>query len=71
MNGKPARGYRPTEPPEPTRLTIDEFAKFKEIFEDSPLAKYVVMAGLGGLAGIVLVLIEVVRVIIDIVKHYQ
>ncbi len=66
-----SRGYRPTEEPEPTRLTLDEFAQFKKLFEDSKLAKYVVMAGLGGLAGILLALVEVVRLIIALVKHYQ
>jgi hypothetical protein len=62
MTPKP-RGYQPTEPPEPARLNIDEIERIKKLFEDSPLAKYIKMAGV---SGVVLVLIEVGRVIAEL-----
>ena len=71
------RGYIPTEQPEPARLnmTVEELhamlERFKKFFEESRLAKYVILAGLGGIAGIVLAVIEIVRVVIDLVKHYR
>lgn len=53
MPNKP-RGYSPTEKPEaPTRLTIDEFLRVKKMFEDSPLAKWIVLAGIGGLVELI------------------
>jgi hypothetical protein len=60
MTTKPTRAYRPTEPPEPTRLTLDEFAQFKKLFEDSPLAIYIKVAAWG--AGLTVVL-EFVRMV--------
>ena len=48
------RGYRPTEPPEPMRLTLDEFAQFKKLLEDSSLATYIKMAGWGALLAVML-----------------
>jgi hypothetical protein len=45
MTPKPLRGYQPTEPPEPARLNIDEIERIKKLFEDSPLAKYIILAG--------------------------
>jgi hypothetical protein len=50
MSGKPTRGYRPTVPPEPPRLTLDEFAQFKKMLEDSTLAKWIIAAGIGAIA---------------------
>ena len=47
MPAKPPRGYRPTEPPEPSRLTLDEFGQFKKMFEDSSLAWWIKVAGAG------------------------
>lgn len=61
MATKTPRGYRPTEPPEPARLTLDEFAQFKKLFEDSPLAFWIKAAGAGGIAAILALLIEIVR----------
>ena len=58
MSPKP-RAYRPTEPPEPARvnMTLDELhsmlERFKKLFEDSPLAKWIVLAGVGGLVELV------------------
>jgi hypothetical protein len=63
-----SRGYQPTEPPEPVRLNIEEIRQIKNLFEDSPLAKYIKMAGL---AGVVLVLIEVGRMIVELYRHYN
>jgi hypothetical protein len=54
--------------PEPTRLTLDELAQFKKMFEDSRLAKYVKMAGIGGL---VLMVIELVRVGPYLYQHFK
>lgn len=69
MNPPPkTRGYRPTEPPEPTRLTLDEFMQFKKAFEDSPLAKYVIMAGV---TGVILVAIELIRAGVDLYQHFK
>ncbi len=45
--------------------------RFKKLFEDSALAKYIILAGLGGIAGIVLAIIEIVRMVIELVKHYR
>jgi hypothetical protein len=43
------RAYRPIETPEPTRLTFDEFAQFKKLFEDSSLAWWIKAAGIGAI----------------------
>lgn len=51
MTEKKPKGYRPTEPPAPARLnmTVDEMhsmlERFKKLFEDSSLAKYIKWAG--------------------------
>src|SRR5882762_2662886 len=74
--GKP-RGYIPTEEPGPLRLnmTVEELhamlERFKKLFEDSALAKYMILAGLGGIAGTVLAIIEIVRGVVELVKHYR
>jgi hypothetical protein len=72
-NNPSRRGkFQPTEePPEPARLTFDEFAQFKKLFEDSPLSKYVKLAGIGGVAGLVLVFIELVRVAAYLYQHFK
>ncbi len=68
-NNPPRRRFEPTEAaPEPTRLTFDEFVQFKKLFEDSPLAKYIIMAGVGG---VVLASIEIVRGVIDLVRYIR
>jgi hypothetical protein len=71
MTPKQLRGYQPTEPPEPARLNIDEIERIKKLFEDSPLAKYIILAGVGGVAGVVLVLIEVGRVIVELFHYFN
>jgi hypothetical protein len=54
-----------------SKFTIDDIKDLKRLFADDPLAFWIRMAGAGGIAGIILVLIEVVRGIIDLVKHYR
>ena len=60
------RGYRPTEEPGPPRLnmTVDEMhsmlARFKELFEDSKLAKYIILAGVFALLTFALELLHTV-----------
>jgi hypothetical protein len=66
--------YEPTEQPGPARLnmTVDELhamlQRFKSLFEDSTLATYIKMAGITGL---ILVLIEAGRVIVELYRHYN
>lgn len=67
-NNPPRRRFQPTEPPEPTRLTLDEFVQFKKIFEDSSLATYIKMAGWGAL---VAVLLEVGRMLWLAYRYYH
>lgn len=44
-------GYIPARPSgKPTKLTLDEFVQVKKIFEDSKLAKWIILAGIGALA---------------------
>jgi len=42
--------------------------RFKKMFEDSSLAKYIIMAGV---SGVVVALIELVRAIIDVVCYLK
>jgi hypothetical protein len=73
------RGFDPTEGPPsgPARvnMTVDEMhsmlERFKKLFEDSSLACWIKLAGAGGIAGMILVLIEIVRGIVELVKHYR
>ena len=67
MTKKP-HGYDPTETPEPARLNIDEIERIKKLFEGSSLAKYIIMAGVTGL---VLAVIEIVRVIVELYHHFN
>ena len=66
MSPKQPRGYRPTEPPEPARLsmTIEEMHSmlqgFKKLFEDSDLAKYIIWAGWGA---VITAGLEIVRIL--------
>jgi hypothetical protein len=61
-------GFPPsTKPPDP-RLSIDEWGRVKKMFEDSSLAKYIIMAGV---SGVVLMVIELVRVGFAIAKHFK
>jgi len=56
-------------------MTVEELhamlERFKKLFEDSALAKYMILAGLGGIAGTVLAIIELVRGVVELVKHYR
>jgi hypothetical protein len=49
-------------PPRPSRITIAEIAELRKAFEDSSLAKWVVLAGVGGA-------VELVRLVYDIVRY--
>jgi hypothetical protein len=42
--------------------------RFKKMFEDSTLAKYIIMAGV---SGIVIAAVEVVRVFVDLVNYLR
>jgi hypothetical protein len=64
MSPKPP-SYRPTETPQPVRLTLDEFTQFKKLFEDSTLAKYIIMAGI---SGVVIAAVELVRMLWSAVR---
>ena len=48
--------------PRPTKVTIPEIAELRKIFEDSKLAKWVILAGVGGV-------VEVLRLLYDVVKY--
>ncbi len=65
-----AGGFRPTEPPEPSRLTIDEVERFKKMFEDSPLARYIRWAGWGALLTVVLELLRVGWLVLRYVARF-
>jgi hypothetical protein len=71
---KKQRPFDPTEQPGPARvnMTVEELhdmlERFKKLFEDSSLAKYVKLAGIGGL---VVAVIEFVRAAIDLYKHFK
>jgi len=41
---KSGHGFPPLDPPDP-RLSIDDWARVKAMFEDSSLAKYIIWAG--------------------------
>ena len=47
-DNKVAIGYTPVS--RPTKLTLDDIQKFKELFEDSNLKWWIMAAGIGGLA---------------------
>jgi hypothetical protein len=46
----------------PTKVTIADIAELRKIFEDSKLAKWVVLAGVGGI-------VELIRLLYDIAKY--
>jgi len=48
--------------PKPSKITISEIAELRKVFEDSSLAKWVVLAGIGGL-------VELIRLIHDIAQY--
>ncbi len=68
------RKFRPTLPPEPARISIslDELhgmlERFKAMFEESKLAKYIKWAGWGALATVGL---ELVRIIWLAYRHLR
>jgi len=47
------------------------FEKFKKMFDDSHLKFWIILAGLGGGAAIVAMVIEAVRAGLDIYLHYH
>jgi hypothetical protein len=50
----------------PTKISIAEIAELRKIFEDSKLAKWVVLSGIGGMVG---GLAELIRGCVDIAKY--
>ena len=50
-------------PPRPSKISIAEIAALRKIFEDSSLAKWVVLAGIGGA-------VELIRGCVDIAKYF-
>lgn len=54
----------PLFPPKPksSKISISEIAELRKAFEDSALAKWVVLAGIGGL-------VELVRLAYDMVRY--
>jgi hypothetical protein len=65
--GESIRGSKggPVFPPptKPTKISIAEIAALRKIFEDSSLAKWVMLAGIGGL-------VELIRACVDIAKYF-
>ena len=51
----------PEKPPRPSKVSIAEIAALRKIFEDSSLAKWVVLAGIGGAAELLRALVDIVR----------
>lgn len=51
-------GYHPS-PPVPARLLPSEIREFREALEDSKLAKWIVFAGIGGIAATIGALFEI------------
>jgi hypothetical protein len=51
-----------TPKPKSSKISISEIAELREAFEDSALAKWVVLAGIGGL-------VELIHLAYDIVKY--
>lgn len=64
MSPNRKRGWNPSPP---ARLNIDEIERVKKLFEDSTLAKYIIMAGV---SGVVVGLIELVRFIVQCVHGH-
>jgi hypothetical protein len=54
----------PVFPPQPksSKISISEIAELRKVFEDSALAKWVVLAGIGGL-------VELLRLAVDILRY--
>ena len=50
MPDKPSGGAPYNPATRPTKLTLEDIQKFKELFEDSSLGWWIMAAGLGGLA---------------------
>jgi len=49
-------------PPKPSKVSIAEIGELRKIFEDSKLAKWVILAGVGGI-------IEATRLGLDILRY--
>jgi hypothetical protein len=77
MSNKPTGGgYNPA--PEP-QMTVAQYQglqdfffgqveRFKKMFEDSTLAKYIIMAGI---SGVVVGVIELARAVIDVISYFK
>jgi hypothetical protein len=59
---KEGSGFTPAKV-KPSKLSIPEFVELRKALEDSGLAKWVVLAGLGGLVELIRGLVDVVRAI--------
>lgn len=76
MSNKPTGGYNPAPDPQ---MTVEQYQglqnfffgqveRFKKMFEDSTLAKYIIMAGI---SGVVVGVIESVRALIDLIHYFK
>jgi hypothetical protein len=78
---KPERGYVPPNPlpAEEPQMTASQYQnqqefffnqveRFKKMFEDSTLAKYIIMAGI---SGVVVAVIELARAFIQIARYLR
>ena len=50
-------------PPRPSKISIAEIAELRKIFEDSSLAKWVVLAGIGGAVELIRGFVDILRLI--------
>ena len=53
------------------RFYAEQAESFKKLFEDSTLAKWIKLAGIGGAAGVVLVIIEIIRALAWLIGHFK
>jgi hypothetical protein len=54
--------------PKSSKVSIDEIAQLRKIFEDSSLAKWIIFAGLGGIGALVGGAIELIHGLVDIIR---
>jgi hypothetical protein len=60
---KEGPGYFPAKPPKPSKISISEIPELRKAFEDSALAKWIVLAGAGGAVELIRGLVDIVRII--------
>jgi hypothetical protein len=60
---KEGPGYFPAKPPKSSKISISEIGELRKAFEDSALAKWVVLAGIGGAVELIRALVDIVRII--------